>query len=129
MLWFYLGKLVWPADLVFIYPRWIVDSGAGWQYLFPLGVLIAAAGLGLLSRRHRGPLAGLLIFAGTLFPALGFVNVYPFIFSYVADHFQYLASLGVIVPVAAGLTRAVRRIFPASRPPALAGAGVHRARR
>ncbi len=36
-------------------------------------------------------------------PVLGFLNVYPFVFSYVADHFQYLAMLGVIVPVA-GLT-------------------------
>ena len=34
--------------------------------------------------------------------ALGFFNLYPFLlFLYVADHFQYLASLGIIVPVAA----------------------------
>jgi tetratricopeptide (TPR) repeat protein len=39
-----------------------------------------------------------------LFPALGFFNVYPFVFSFVADHFQYLASIGVIVLVAAGVT-------------------------
>src|SRR5262249_32067980 len=35
-------------------------------------------------------------FAITLGPALGFVDVYPFRFSFVADHFQYLASLGLI---------------------------------
>ena len=23
-IWFYLGKLFWPADLVFIYPRWLL---------------------------------------------------------------------------------------------------------
>ena len=53
----------------------------------------------------RGPLAGVLYFAGTLFPALGFFNVYPFLFSFVADHFQYLASLGLITLAAAALTR------------------------
>ena len=124
VIWFYLGKLVWPADLAFIYPRWVVDSGAWWQYLYPSGVLVALVGLVLLARRHRGPLAGFLIFTGTLFPVLGFVNVYPFVFSYVADHFQYLASLGIIVPVAAGLTLAAWRIPPGARQLVPVGGGV-----
>jgi tetratricopeptide (TPR) repeat protein len=106
-LWFYLGKLVWPANLMFFYPRWQVDSAEWSQYLFPLAALAAVAGLCLLARKRRGPLAGALIFAGTLFPALGFFNVYPFIYSFVADHFQYTASLGIIVPVASGLTSAI----------------------
>ena len=59
------------------------------------------AGLWALRQRWRGPLAGWLFFCGTLAPVLGFLNVYPFIYSYVADHFQYLASLGIIVLVAA----------------------------
>jgi tetratricopeptide (TPR) repeat protein len=108
-IWFYLGKLAWPAGLTFSYPRWTVDSRAWWQYLFPLGVVAMAAGLAVVARRWRAPLAGFLIFAGTLFPVLGFLNVYPFVYSWVADHFQYLASLGVIVPVASALTVALRR--------------------
>jgi tetratricopeptide (TPR) repeat protein len=122
VIWFYIGKLAWPANLMFIYPRWTVDTTAGWQYVFPLGVLALGLGLAGLAWRGRGPLAraaagalaGLLIFAGTLFPALGFFNVYPFIFSYVADHFQYLASLGLIVPLAAGLTLAARPLLESS---------------
>lgn len=102
-IWFYAGKLVWPANLVFSYPRWRIDPGAQWQWLFPAGALGVAAGLWLVARGNRGPLAGLLIFAGSLSPALGFVNVLPFRYSYVADHFQYLASLGIIVPVTAAL--------------------------
>ena len=43
----------------------------------------------------------LLIFGGSLFPVLGFFNVYPFRYSYVADHFQYLASVAIILPAAA----------------------------
>src|SRR5208282_687782 len=74
----------------------------GRQYLY-LGALLAVlAGTAWLARRTRGPLAGLLFFAGTLFPVLGFFNVYPFIFSFVADHFQYLAGLGVIVLASGG---------------------------
>jgi tetratricopeptide (TPR) repeat protein len=102
ILWFYLGKLIWPARLVFIYPRWDLKSAsAGW-----MGYLMAAVVLTALlwswRRRSRGPLAAWLFFAGSLFPALGFFNVYPFLYSYVADHFQYLASLGVIAAFAAG---------------------------
>ena len=112
VIWFYAGKLFWPADLTFFYPHWQIDPGAWWQYSFPAGVLLVAIGLGLLARRSRGPLAGFLIFAGTLFPVLGFFNVYPFRYSYVADHFLYLASLGLIVPVASALTVLAGRILP-----------------
>ncbi len=113
VIWFYLAKLAWPVNLVFVYPHWTLDTGVWWQYLFPLGVLALAAALMLLARRQRGPLAGFLFFAGTLFPVLGFLNVYPFIYSYVADHFQYLACLGVVVAAASGLTLALARM-PAS---------------
>jgi tetratricopeptide (TPR) repeat protein len=99
--WFYLGKLLWPAPLVFIYPRWTVDSGALWQWLFPVASVTALVALMSWSRRRRGPLAVALLFGGTLFPVLGFFNVFPFVFSYVADHFQYLASLAVFAGVAA----------------------------
>jgi protein O-mannosyl-transferase len=102
VIWFYLAKLLWPADLLFIYPRWHVSQAVWWQYLFPLAALSMLIGLWALRRRWRGPLAGMLYFVGTLLPALGFFNVFPFIFSYVADHFQYLASLGIISLAAAG---------------------------
>jgi Flp pilus assembly protein TadD len=96
-LWFYAAKLVWPYPLIFIYARWTIDAGIWWQYLFPAA---AAAGVGALwlarKRWGRGPLVAVLFFAGTLVPALGFFNVYPHIYSFVADHFQYLASIGVI---------------------------------
>ena len=99
---FYLGKLFWPSGLIFIYPRWRVSAGDARQYLFPLAVAALLAALWFLRNRWRGPLAAFLFFGGSLFPALGFVDVYPFRYSYVADHFQYLASLGVIALVVAG---------------------------
>ncbi len=104
--WFYLGKLLWPADLIFSYPRWQVSASEWWQFLFPALALMLVAGLACMPRRRgRAPIVALLYFGGTLFPALGFVNIYPFRYSFVADHFQYLACAGPIVLAAAGLER------------------------
>jgi tetratricopeptide (TPR) repeat protein len=105
IIWFYLGKLFWPADLIFIYPRWSVDASVAWQWLFPVGVLALVAALWALRRRSRAPLAALLLFAGSLFPVLGFFNVYGFLFSFVADHWQYLPSLALIALATAWLAR------------------------
>ncbi len=116
VMWFYLGKLLWPGNLVFIYPRWEISQAEWWQYLFPLSALLVLIALWSLHRRWRGPLAGLLYFAGTLFPVLGFCNVYPFVFSYVADHFQYLAGLGIIALAAAGAASLLSRWRVWNRP-------------
>ncbi len=111
-LWFYAGKLVWPHPLAFIYPRWNVDGSSVLQMLFP-ALAVGFLGMLWLQRRFlgRGPLVAALIFGGTLFPALGFFDVYPMRFSFVADHFQYLASVaGITFLVGIGLV-ALRR-FP-----------------
>jgi tetratricopeptide (TPR) repeat protein len=72
----------------------------------------------------RGPVVAALFFVGTLFPALGFIDVYPMKFSFVADHFQYLASIGPLTLFAAVGKAALERIFR-NRPgmPALVGTG------
>lgn len=102
-LWFYAAKLLVPLDLAFIYPRWAIDATAIWQYLYPAGALGVGALLWAFRERWgRGPLTGVLFFAGTLAPALGFFNFYPMLYSFVADHFQYLASLGLLALAAAG---------------------------
>ena len=103
--WFYASKLAAPIDLVFIYPRWTIDQSVAWQYAFPLALAALAAVLWRLRHRTRGPLATLAMYIVALGPALGFVNVFPFRYSYVADHFQYLASLVVLGAAAAALTR------------------------
>jgi Tfp pilus assembly protein PilF len=107
--WFYLGKLIWPADLTFNYPRWTIDATSATAYVWPAAALIAVVGLWAVRRRSRGPLAAALLFAGSLFPVLGFVNVYPFVFSFVADHFAYLPSLGLIAGLAAGAATVAAR--------------------
>jgi tetratricopeptide (TPR) repeat protein len=108
---FYLSKLVWPQPLIFFYPRWTVSAAEIWQWVFPAGV---AAVLGLLwffrDRLGRGPLACSLLFIGMLFPALGFFDVYPFQYSYVADHFQYHASAAALAGLAAAAWLAAERL-------------------
>jgi tetratricopeptide (TPR) repeat protein len=106
---FYLGTIVWPTNLIFTYPHWTVDASALWQYDFDLALVAVAFALWSIRSRTRAPLAALLFFGGSLFPVLGFLDIYPFRYSYVADHFAYLASLGAIVPVSAGLALAIER--------------------
>ena len=110
--WFYAAKLVWPTDLLFVYPRW-TPSAAPVLFLFPLAALLVVGVCWWLRTRTRGPLALVLFFGGTLFPALGFVNVYPFVYSFVADHFQYLASIGLIVGASVLVTRLAQRVSQA----------------
>jgi tetratricopeptide (TPR) repeat protein len=110
VLWFYAAKLVWPYPLAFFYPRFSVDAHVWWQYLFPLAAI--AVIIALWRARDaigRGPLAAVLIFAGVLAPALGFFDVYPFRFSFVADHFQYHAGIALLALAAAGLAPLLER--------------------
>ena len=117
--WFYASKLLWPHPLAFMYERWQLDPRSPAQWFFPAAALLLVGWL--VAMRHRigrGPLAAVLFFGGTLFPALGFVNVLPMRYSFVADHFQYLASIGVITLIVGAAATALRR-----RPLALRGAG------
>jgi protein O-mannosyl-transferase len=117
---FYFAKLVWPANLAFIYPRWRLENA--WFFLFPTTVLGGLAPLWALRRRiGKGPFAAVTAFIVTLGPILGFVNCYAFQFSYVADHWQYLASLCLIsLPAAMGgrlhLTNPITRFVVLSVP-------------
>jgi tetratricopeptide (TPR) repeat protein len=110
--WFYLFKLIWPAKLAFIYPRWGISAPAWWQFLFLIALIVLVMFVWILRQKFRGPLAALLIFLGLLFPALGFINVYPFLYSFVADHFQYLACIGPLTLFASGVTSAIDSFAP-----------------
>lgn len=123
-IWFYAAKIVWPDPLIFIYPKWKIDSSAWWQYVFTLSLVGIVAWLWIArDRLGRGPLVAVLFFAGTLFPALGFIDVYPMRFSFVADHFAYLASIGVIALIAAIAAKVVSK-FQIPRAWAVAGASI-----
>jgi protein O-mannosyl-transferase len=114
-IWFYLSKLVWPTNLTFIYPRWTIDPAQWWQWVFSIAALATTIGFWLMRNRSRAPLAAWLFFCSTLLPVLGFVNVYMFTYTYVADHLQYLASLGMIVLASAAIASGLQRLSPPAR--------------
>ena len=102
--WFYLGKIFWPAKLTFIYPQWRIDATNPIAYLWPIAVAVAVA-LIFYGRRFfgRSVEVAALFFVMTLGPLLGFVMLYTFRYTFVADHYQYLASIGPIALASAGL--------------------------
>ena len=114
--WFYAGKLLWPDPLIFFYPRWQVDAAELRNYFFPLGAVALVALLWTRRRQGRGALTAVLFFIGTLVPVSGFFNFFPMRFSFVADHFQYLASIGPIALFCGALGRRL-----SSPPPRRAG--------
>jgi protein O-mannosyl-transferase len=111
-IWFYAGKLVWPADLTFIYPRWELNARSVLSWI-PLAALMAAGIVLWVRRGHgwaRAGLFGLGAFVACLLPVLGFFDIFYFRFSYVADHFQYLASIGLIALIASAGAKLCERI-------------------
>jgi len=104
--WFYTGKLLWPANLCFVYPRWRLDPASWGQWLYPGATVGTLLGLWLARKRiGRGPITAAFFFIGTLFPVLGFMNAYGMLFSFVWDHWVYLSSLGLIALMAALIAR------------------------
>ena len=101
--WHYLGTFLWPAHLVFTYPRWRIEPGTVLAWAYPAALLVLVAALWRARHRTRAPLAALLVFAGTLFPVLGFLDVYPFRYSFVADHFQYHADVVLCMLAGGGI--------------------------
>src|SRR5437773_7300297 len=110
-IWFYLLKLIWPHPLIFIYPRWNVNS-SGWLAWIPLVALLVAATV-LFVKRNAAlrPVAfAFAYFVITLFPVLAFFDVYFFRYSFVSDHFQYLASMGPLALAGAGVVTAGEKV-------------------
>ena len=110
--WFYLGKLFWPHPLVFIYPRWQVDASQALVFAPLVAVLVVwlVLWLGRSDKRLRAGFFAFTYFLISLFPVMDFFNVYFFRYSFVGDHFQYLASMSILALVSAGLSRLPKQL-------------------
>jgi protein O-mannosyl-transferase len=103
-IWFYLGKMLWPHPLIFIYPRWDLDSSKVVAYLPLLAALASLVALWFIHAKWgRALFFAAAYYVVSLFPVLGFFSVYFFRYSFVSDHFQYLASMGPLALAGAGL--------------------------
>jgi Flp pilus assembly protein TadD len=105
---FYLAKMIWPARLSSVYeaPEPFVLSN-------PV-VLVGAASvcaltvcLALMLRRTRGPMTGWLFFVIALAPTLGLIN-YSWVIA--SDKYLYIAIVGILMVIAAGLDAAWRAL-------------------
>ncbi|HTS19314.1 MAG TPA: glycosyltransferase family 39 protein, partial [Verrucomicrobiae bacterium] len=101
--WFYLWKAVWPVGLMLIYPGWKAGAGSliAWLPLLACAIVVA-----LLWRGHgrwwiRMCAAGVGYFAVMLLPVLGFIDQGFYVYSAVADHWQYPALPGLLALCAA----------------------------
>jgi protein O-mannosyl-transferase len=110
-IWFYAGKLLWPVNLTFSYPRWEINAADPLAYVWPAAAVVFCFVVFFMTRRFtgRGVRAAVLFYAATLSPLLGFIMLYTFLYTFVADHYQYAASIGPIALAAAGIARVFDR--------------------
>lgn len=104
---FYLAKILWPLNLGVDYgrtPKYVLgEHGARWTWIVPC--LLTFALIAWIIRK-RGSEASRIALAAALLLVIGVspvLGLLPFDFqeySTVADHYLYLAMLGVAVPVA-----------------------------
>jgi len=114
--WFYLGKLFWPANLTFIYPQWTIEPKNPLSYVWLVAGIVLCAVI-YFARRYvgRSVEVAAAFFIATLSPVVGFIMLYTFRYTFVADHYQYLACIGPIALVSAGLVKLTDRMQNGAR--------------
>ncbi|HUB27925.1 MAG TPA: hypothetical protein VL992_21045 [Tepidisphaeraceae bacterium] len=107
-LWFYVGKLIWPGSLSFVYSR-LLPTPADWLYVLATILTLAILWTGRNSW-SRGALAAVGYYGVTLVPSLGFINIFPMRYTFVANHYQYLSGLGLIVLAVSAIASVASRL-------------------
>ncbi|HUU82857.1 MAG TPA: tetratricopeptide repeat protein [Phycisphaerae bacterium] len=116
-LWFYIWKMLVPVTFPGVYPRWDL-AGSKALFIVALAALpVAAVIIWRLRQRLPGQVIwGLLFYVVSLGPMLGLISFNYTQFTFVADHFVYLASIGVFLGVATGVYWLGRRLGPGIAP-------------
>ena len=87
--WFYLSKIFWPSDLTFIYPRWNISPADLLDYIWLLAGIAACVAIYFLRRYFgRSIEVAAAFFVATLSPVLGFIMLFTFRYTFVADHYS-----------------------------------------
>lgn len=103
-IWFYLSKIFWPSNLTFIYARWNISPMHLLDYIWLLAAIGGCVAIYFL--RHyvgRSVEVAAAFFVATLSPVLGFIMLFTFRYTFVADHYQYLACIGPIALASVGI--------------------------
>jgi tetratricopeptide (TPR) repeat protein len=109
LVWFYAGKLLWPAKLAFVYPRSTIDAAQAFSWLPACALVAILAGLFAARKRiGRAPFTALAWFSGTLLPVLGLASFFYLLYADAADRFLYVPSLGIVALAAGSVARAAR---------------------
>jgi len=96
----YLGKTLWPSELLPLYSYPQNVSWASWRFGVPLLVLASlVAACVWLARRKRAPLATLLCYLLALLPVIGIVQIGP---QAMADRYTYLPAIALSILAGAG---------------------------
>ncbi len=114
-LWFYPFKLFWPWPMMAVYPRWHISHPAAWEWIFPIAGFGVPIVLLALSRKiGRGPFTAVCVYGLMISPLLGLIAFYTEIYTFVADHYQYVACIGVIVLVTESVTQLLSNMIAQS---------------
>lgn len=115
----YIGKLLYPVDLVFFYP-----PVAHWPALVVAGsallLLVLTAAVFLARRRFPYALVGWLWFAGTLVPVIGLI---PAGEQSMADRYSYIPSIGLVWVLVWGVAELAAKRDASLKAPSFAPTG------
>ena len=119
--WFYAAKLAWPYPLAFFYPRFTIDEHPPWQYCFPRRPWYCRRAVGDARSRRPWPARGCADFWRRACASVGLRRCLSDAFSFVADHFQYHASIGSVALAAAIAATFIRNCRGTRRPDRIGG--------
>jgi protein O-mannosyl-transferase len=108
--WYYVGKALLPLHLTPMYRGWVDTTAANHTALPALLAIVLLAACGLWWRRIGAPIAlGIVYYALMMFPLLGIFDTNYFVYSLIADHWQYHALAGLLLAATTTIGNIVQR--------------------
>ena len=109
--WFYILKMLWPYPISFLYGQWKIDTNSIVSYL-PLIAAVALVAALITFRKKLGKLPAFSVayFFVAAAPALGFISFYMMRYTFVADHFIYMAGWAIMLLAVFAISKLLNRL-------------------